>query len=115
MKTNVKDLIATPVNHGTGIKKVFISNNDTHTALTQFAWSRFEKGGYCEEHQHATMDEYFYVSKGRAQYTVDSELLEVKEGDFLAIPAGKSHRLIVDAEAEELELIYFGIDTAPDL
>ena len=111
-KINLKDLSKSSINHGTGVKRVFVKNEDTETALTQFAWSRFESGESCENHSHQTMDEYFFVYKGSGTYEVDDKVLILKEGDFIKIPANTRHRLYTAREDENLELVYFGIDTA---
>ncbi len=110
-RINIKDLPKSLINHGNGLKKVFLQNEDTNTALTQFAWSRFEPGEYCDMHSHLTMDEYFFVYKGSGTYQIGNEILNIIEGDFIRIPANISHKLYVDKKNQTLELIYFGIDT----
>mgnify|MGYP004002891133 CR=1 FL=1 len=109
-RINIKDLPKSSINHGTGLKKVFLKKDDTNTALTQIAWACFEPGEYCDMHTHPTMDEYFFVYKGKAKYEVDNEVLNIVEGDFIRIPANTKHKLYQDINDEKLELVYFGID-----
>jgi len=111
-KLHYSEIQKSLVSHGSGIKRVFINNEDTNTALTQFAWSRFESNQFCEKHTHPTMDEYFFVKKGFGTYEIGEETLSIKEGDFLFIPANTPHRLLVNSTNNFLELIYFGIDTS---
>ena len=110
-RLNLSDIKESLVSHGSGIKKVFVHNKDTNTALTQFAWSRFESGESCEKHSHSTMDEYFFVYKGSGSYEIDSEILSITEGDFIQIPANTPHKLNVEEKDKVLELVYFGIAT----
>jgi len=109
IKLNLIDIPETKINHGSGIKKVFIKNGDTKTSLTQFAWSKLEKNEECERHSHPTMDEYFFVYKGKGTYEIGDDHFELNEGDFIQIPANTPHRLSVNTSQSELELIYFGI------
>ncbi len=109
-RINIKDLPKSLINHGSGKKIVFVNNEDTKTALTQFAWSRFESGESCKQHSHPTMDEYFFVYKGSGIYEIGDEVLSLKEGDFIQIPANTKHKLYLDINDEKLELVYFGID-----
>jgi|TARA_B100000959_G_scaffold69459_1_gene73591 mannose-6-phosphate isomerase-like protein (cupin superfamily) len=109
-RLNLNDISESQINHGNGIKKVFINNENTKTSLTQFAWSRFKPGESCERHSHPTMDEYFFVYKGSGTYVIDEEQLQIQEGDFIRIPANTPHSLFVSNTDVSLELIYLGID-----
>ena len=108
---DLEGLTKEPINHGSGVKKVFINNKDTNSALTQFAWSRFDSGDSCSLHSHPSMDEYFFVYKGNGFYEIENEMLAIKEGDFIRIPSNTSHKLIIGENDSFLELIYFGIAT----
>ncbi len=109
-RVNLKDLPEISINHGTGRKKVFRSNKEDSSALTQFAWARLENQEFCELHKHPSMDEYFFVHRGRGTYRIGGQLLDIVEGDFIRIPANTSHELSMSKISEGLELIYFGID-----
>ncbi len=73
---NINELPESQINHGTGNKKVFINNEDTDTALTQFSWSRFEPNESCRKHSHPTMDEYFFVYKGSGTYEIAADVFQ---------------------------------------
>jgi quercetin dioxygenase-like cupin family protein len=108
-RNNIEKINESSINHGSGIKKVFIKNEDSDTALTQFAWSKLEAGEYCEKHSHPTMDEYFFVLRGSGKYTIGNKKLKINSGDFIRIPAGTPHKLQVDKYHQYIELVYFGI------
>jgi len=106
--TSLQNLVSVPIAHGSALKKVFISNEETSSALTQFAWSIFKASDSCESHSHLTMDEYFFVHEGSGTYWLDDEELLITKGDFLRIPANTPHRVAAN-RGTELELVYFGI------
>jgi quercetin dioxygenase-like cupin family protein len=108
---NLKDIPKTLINHGTVNKKVFIRNEDSQTSLTQFAWSKFEASDICESHSHPTMDEYFFVISGKGRYIIDNEALDIVKNDFIFIPAGVEHQLLIEDKNKDLEIVYFGIST----
>jgi mannose-6-phosphate isomerase-like protein (cupin superfamily) len=57
-----------------------------------------------KEHYHNEAQQFFFILKGRASFTVEEELLELSEGEGLHIAAGKKHRISNDSE-EDLEFI----------
>ena len=57
------------------------------------------------------MDEYFFVQNGNGTHEIGDEVLELKSGDFIRIPAGTTHRLKIKGHHKLLELVYFGIAT----
>ena len=96
-------------NHGSGRKKVFLSNNDTHTALTQFAYGEFNPGERCERHSHPTMEECFYFISGSGTYIVGDDTYKLSAESFLRIPAGTPHEL--RCADEPLKFVYVGLAT----
>lgn len=96
--------------HGQGEKFVFLKNGDSETALTQFAYGKFQPGESCEMHAHETMEEFFYFLKGSGQYIIDGTAIPLKTGVFLRIPARIPHALSASGDCP-LEFIYFGIST----
>lgn len=97
-----------PTAHLSGLKKVFLKNEDTDSKLTQFAHGMFAPGEICARHVHQTMDELFYFMKGTGIYRVNGEEISLKPGTFLRIPAKAQHELINDGKGN-LEFVYFGI------
>ena len=96
-------------NHGPGRKKVFLTNDDSDTNLTQFAYGVFQPGEHCERHLHSTMEEYFYFISGSGKYIIDNETFNISPKIFLRIPAGLTHEL--KCTDEKLIFVYFGIST----
>ena len=113
MKNNVTQLLENikpfPNSHGTGFKKVFLSNKDIRTNLTQFAYGFLKPGEGCENHFHPTMEEYFFFLKGRGQYWIDGRIIKLNPNMFLRIPANIEHYL-VNTGNKDLEFVYFGVE-----
>lgn len=97
--------------HLQGLKRVFLRNSDTPTALTQVAHGTFRSTDFCELHSHDTMEEVFFFLRGKGVYTVGESQISLENGVFIRIPAGVHHRLEAVGE-EPLEYIYFGVATA---
>ena len=94
--------------HARGVKHVFISNKDTRTALTQFAYGIMAPGDQSGVHFHETMDEYFYFIKGNGVYEIGDQSVEIIPETFVSITSGTSHNLINTGDST-LEFVYFGI------
>jgi mannose-6-phosphate isomerase-like protein (cupin superfamily) len=53
-----------------------------------------KKSGPRHPHSHRGMEEVIYVQKGSGKAWVDGEVVPVKAGDAILIPAGKRHMMI---------------------
>lgn len=78
-----------PVSAGTGTqRRVLISPDESaNFALRKFT---MEPGGGMPKHTN-TVEHEQYVLRGRARIGLGDEIVEVKEGDVLYIPAGLPH------------------------
>lgn len=94
--------------HNQGTKRVFIRNEETDSALTQFAHATLNPGEQSGLHVHDTMDEYFYFLSGIGTYVINEKEVEVSSTSFSFIPAGASHNL-VNTGNQPLQFVYFGI------
>ena len=104
----LKDIQPVTTAHNQGRKYVFLSNTDTVSPITQFAYGKLEAGEACEEHMHPTMEECFFFLSGAGNYIIGETKYSVEAGSFFRIPAGISHKL----EAITcIEFIYFGVAT----
>jgi mannose-6-phosphate isomerase-like protein (cupin superfamily) len=56
------------------------------------------------KHYHQKAQQFFYILSGTATFEVNEEMLQVKSGEGLHIPAGKKHRISNDSE-EDLEFL----------
>lgn len=104
----LEEIKGEPTAHLSGIKKVFLKNEDCQTSLTQFAYGIFKPGEICKRHSHATMEELFFFIKGTGEYTVGETKFELRPGTFLRIPSATEHELINNGAAN-LEFVYFGV------
>ena len=94
--------------HLQGIKQVFMTSEETNSALTQFAYGVMEPGQQSGDHIHSTMDEYFYFITGSGTCAIAEEIIQLEPSGFLRIPAAVKHNLINNG-SEKLVFIYFGI------
>ena len=94
--------------HGTGLKQVFVSSNDTDTCLTQFAFCTLKPGESCKKHTHKTMEEYFYFLKGNGEYLIEDNTVYIQPKMFLKIPANKEHKFKNTGNIC-LDFVYFGV------
>ncbi len=114
MKTNnlnvavLEQLIKIENSHAQGFKSVFLTNEDTSSALTQFAYGYMSHGDESGLHVHKTMDEYFFFIKGNAEFQIGGITVPVKPSTFIRVPAGEPHNLI-NNHNNQLEFVYFGI------
>ena len=104
----LEDINQSQTSHGSGQKQVFISNIDTRTCLTQFAFGTLKHNEGCEEHTHPSMDEYFYFISGNGEYHFEEYILKIVPKMFLKIPSNTKHS-IKNTGKKKLEFIYFGI------
>ena len=102
------DITAIATAHQQGSKFVFLKNEDSPSALTQFAYGKFMPGESSKMHVHQTMEECFFIAKGTGNCIIGGENYALSPGTFLRIPAGIYHQL--DAGANDvLEFVYFGV------
>jgi mannose-6-phosphate isomerase-like protein (cupin superfamily) len=94
--------------HVAGEKQVFLSEVDTESNITQFAYGRFTPGEGCEEHSHQTMEECFFFIRGYGVYKVENELIDIKPNTFFRIRPDIRH-YIKNTGDSNLEFIYFGV------
>ena len=94
--------------HKVGRKKVLISNDETESCLTQFAYGELDSGDKIETHVHPTMDEYFYFIDGEGKYRIGEQSYNVFGGCHITIPANKSHSLESTGN-DTLKFVYLGI------
>ncbi len=104
------DIVPVITAHGEGQKFVFLSKEDSETALTQFAYGKLMPGEIIAEHFHATMEECFFFIKGIGNYTISGIAYPLGPGTFIRIPTGTPHQLEA-AGNEALEFVYFGVAT----
>lgn len=105
---NISDVIPTPTNHGTGEKRMLISNEETSTMITQVAVTMLKKGENVEIHSHPTMEEHFIFLEGECETTINGNIIMCSAGTFLKIPANTKHSL---SPTTDIRMITIGIAT----
>ena len=96
--------------HNQGEKFVFLNNDDTRTAITQFAFGKFLPGEECASHLHPTMEECFYFIDGEGEYVINDITYHIRPKSFLRIPANTLHALKATGN-QPLTFVYFGVAT----
>ncbi len=105
---SLSDIQSVSTTHNQGEKFVFLSAQDSETAITQFAFGRLSSGEYVEEHLHPTMEECFYFIEGEGEYIIGEKKYIIRPKDFFRIPANTKHALKVTS-GESLTFVYFGV------
>lgn len=101
------DSIATvPTAHRVGNKAVLLDNDLPLSPITQIAHTTLQAGEHTDRHTHPTMDEHFFITKGRAIVTTDDTAHECNSGTYILIRAGIIHSI---EAVDNLELLTIGI------
>lgn len=100
---NIKQLskiIPVSTNHTFGMKQVLLKKEETNTNITQIAITKLNKGETIEYHTHPTMEEFFFVRKGKIQIKTDNDREICEVDDFIIIKQNTSHAIeaITDCE-----------------
>ena len=79
--------------------------------LSGYAVSSIQRGQKVESHQHQTMHEFFYVTKGTGIFEIQGKEIDVSPGTFLHIAPGEMHSITVPKGSQDgdLELLYSGV------
>ncbi|RZK38363.1 MAG: cupin domain-containing protein [Pedobacter sp.] len=94
--------------HLQGYKKVFVKNEDSPSAVTQFAYGSLSVNQQSGWHIHKTMEEYFFFLKGHALFEIGEKEYRIVPNTFVKIPSGVSHNLSNPNE-EVVTFVYFGV------
>lgn len=105
----LEDIEGGPTAHLSGLKRVFLSNDETDTKLTQFAYGKFEPGDKTDMHRHSSMMECFYFIEGNGQYHVGDQVVDLRPGTFVKIPCNTDHQLMNNGD-KPLVFVYFGVE-----
>ena len=90
------------------MKQAFLSNADTSTNVTQFAYGKLKPGEGYGKHINPTMDEYFFFLKGKGECWINGDNMDLKPNNFLRIPSIMEHFLIKNGN-ENIKFVYFGV------
>ncbi len=104
MKKSLHQIAVKSTSHGVGQKRVLLSKEETESSLTQIAVTTMQAGEVAEEHMHATMEECFFILKGKAKLIVDGEVMECRDGDFVQVKCMESHKLEAVTDIEVMTI-----------
>jgi quercetin dioxygenase-like cupin family protein len=69
----------------------------------------YASGGEGPTHDHTSSEEIFYILRGKGQVILGGRAIEVKAGDFIAIPKGILHQ-VINKGADRLEHLACYVD-----
>lgn len=92
--------------HGIGIKKVFITNNQCNSNITQVAFGELKMNDKVESHQHPTMEEFYFFNEGLATFIINGQDFSCTAGTFVKVPVGALHSLNA---ISDIKFIYWGV------
>lgn len=94
--------------HGVGEKRVFLSQKEHTSPITQIAQTHLQVGADVESHRHETMDEHFIFLYGKCRVRIEKKDIFCEGGQYLFVPAGLNHQINV---LSDTELITVGVVT----
>ena len=92
--------------HDIGWKKVLTTHDFCESKLTQAAVGFLTVGEHVDLHKHPTMEEFYYFTKGSANFMIEDQMYHCISGTFIKVPANLSHSL---SAKTDIQFIYWGI------
>src|SRR6516225_7274704 len=89
---NLNELTPFITKDGSEIRELLAYRNSV-IRNQSLAEARLPAGGSTQEHYHPKAEEIYYITHGTGRIRIDGETREVGEGDAIAIPPGKKHKL----------------------
>lgn len=97
---DIQQIEAIATSHQIGSKKVFLSDIETTSAITQIALYKLSAKEKVESHIHATMDEHYLFISGDGIMHVNHLSYKCESGIFMLVPAGSPHYLEASTDME---------------
>ena len=89
---NLTEVAAFTTKDGSEIRELLAYRNSV-IRNQSLAEARLPAGGSTQEHYHPKAEEIYYITHGKGRIRIEGETREVREGDAIAIPPGKKHKL----------------------
>jgi len=89
---NLAEVPAFTTKDGSEIRELLAYRNSSIRAQS-LAEARLPIGGATQEHYHPKTEEIYYITHGRGQMRIETELRDVQVGDAIAISPGKKHKI----------------------
>jgi mannose-6-phosphate isomerase-like protein (cupin superfamily) len=93
---------------------VLLLNEATGASAASLGVLELETGAQVAEHLHESSVEMLYVEEGSAEMTVEGQLLTVKAGDGVYIPAGVRHSARVPEGTPRLRAVQVYVGPGPE-
>ena len=82
-----------PISHDPELRKrVLFRSGECHSALQMLNTARLKSGQSFSNHNHPTMEEFFYVLEGRLDFELSDQHVSLSVGQALRISPGVPHR-----------------------
>lgn len=108
VKTKNLEYIST--SHLVGLKKI-IESQGKNSLIPQIAIGLLRKEEKVTLHKHKTLIEYYYFLKGKGEFIIENQIFYCESGDFVKVKNDSNHRITA---FEDLEFLYFGVNTNKD-
>jgi mannose-6-phosphate isomerase-like protein (cupin superfamily) len=89
---NLNEVVPFVTKDGSEIRELLAHRNSV-IRNQSLAEARLAPGASTQEHYHPKAEEIYYITHGCGQLRIEGELRDVKEGDAIAIPPGRKHKL----------------------
>src|SRR5262245_43911132 len=89
---NLEDVAAFTTKDGSEIRELLAYRNSA-IRNQSLAEARIPVGGSTLEHYHPRAEEIYFITAGSGRMHLEGEIHMVREGDAIAIPPGKKHKL----------------------
>lgn len=86
---------------GSSIRE-FLNPRNSALCNQSFAQATLSPGQSTTRHFHPRAEEIYFVLSGHGQMNLEDEQFEVVEGDAIAIPSGKKHKIWNTSESQDL-------------
>lgn len=106
--TKVENLEEIPTSHNIGTKRIFLTKEETKSAVTQIAFGSLSKNENVDIHAHETMEECYFFLNGAGLFKIGEKDYNVEAGTFVKVPAKVKHALVNTGDVK-LDFFYFGV------
>jgi mannose-6-phosphate isomerase-like protein (cupin superfamily) len=89
---NLNEVVPFVTKDGSEIREL-LAHRNSMIRNQSLAEARLAPGASTQEHYHPKAEEIYYITQGCGQLRIEGELRDVKEGDAIAIPPGRKHKL----------------------
>ncbi len=89
---NLNEVASFVTKDGSEIRELLAYRNSA-IRNQSLAEARVPVGGSTQEHYHPKTEEIYFITHGIGRMRIEEDVREVREGDAIAIPPGRKHKL----------------------